>query len=340
MFDRFGLRVTMLVALAACRSENTVAVQIQVDSFSQAPNNQVDILWVIDDSNSMQEEQAALAAGFTAFADELEATGTDFHIGIITTSFEYDNVERGKLVGDPPYLTNADDYESEFVERATAVGTDGSDKEKGLEAAIYAASPFNAVPGGINEGFVRPEAQLLTVIVSDEEDCSDGGALEGQDANACYGQREELTPISELVTSYRDLKPAENLLSVGVIVGLPNPCAEVIHSERYLSFARTMGGLQGNICSSDWTGMLGSIGLNAAGIREEFQLSRAAQVDTLVVLVNDVEVVEDPTNGWTYDVPSWTLSFHGTGIPPRGATIVVEYTVDVSKVDPEIPATP
>jgi hypothetical protein len=324
------------VLLSGCPSENTVELQTQLDTFAQAPNNKVDILWVVDDSNSMAEEQAALGAGFASFAGELESSGTDFQIGLVTTSFEYTNPDRGKLIGDPPFLTNADaDYEAEFVRRATAVGTGGSDKEKGLEVALYAVSPLNVAPGGINEGFVRSDAQLLVVIVSDEEDCSDGGALEGQDSKSCYERRDDLTPVNEFVRDFRDLKSDESLVSVGVIVGPANPCAEVIHGERYLSFARLMGGLQGDICTSDWSGMLGGLGLNATGIREQFQLSKAAQPETIVVYVDETEVPEDPANGWTYDVASWYLTFHGSSIPPRGATITVDYTVDPSRVAPE-----
>jgi hypothetical protein len=325
-----------VVGVAGCKSENTVDLQTQVDVFAQAPNNKVDILWVVDDSNSMAEEQQALADGFASFASTLESSGTDFQLGVITTSFEYTNPERGKLIGDPPFVTNADDYETAFVERATGVGTGGSDKEKGLEAALWAVSPLNVAPGGLNEGFVRSDAQLLVVIVSDEEDCSDGGALEGQESNACYSERDSLTPVTDFVRDFRDLKPDDGLVSVGVIVGPQNPsCPEVIHGERYLQWATLLGGLRGDICLSDWGNTLGALGLNAAGVREAFQLSRAADPESLVVSVDDAEVAQDPTDGWTYDVPSWTITFHGAGVPPRGSTVSVSYTVDPSRVSPE-----
>jgi hypothetical protein len=96
-----------------------------------------------------------------------------------------------------------------------------------------------------------------------------------------------------------------------------------------------MGGLQGDICTTDWSGMLGALGLNASGVREQFQLSRAAQPETIVVHVDDTEVAEDPANGWTYDVATWYLTFHGTGIPPRGSVVTVDYTVDPSRTAPD-----
>ncbi len=55
--------VAAVVLLTACGSEQQVAFQTNVDTFAQAPNNEVDILWVIDDSNSMSEEQTPSPRG-------------------------------------------------------------------------------------------------------------------------------------------------------------------------------------------------------------------------------------------------------------------------------------
>ncbi len=48
-------------------------------------NREVDVLFVIDNSGSMAEEQALLAANFEAFIDELDAVDANYRIGIITT---------------------------------------------------------------------------------------------------------------------------------------------------------------------------------------------------------------------------------------------------------------
>ena len=82
----------LLIACAlstACKSERDLFDQVNTDAFAQAPSNEVDILWVIDDSASMAEEQATLVAGFASFADQLEASATEFHLGVISTSFDY-----------------------------------------------------------------------------------------------------------------------------------------------------------------------------------------------------------------------------------------------------------
>jgi hypothetical protein len=317
---------------------------VNTDVFEQAPNNQVDILWVIDDSNSMSEEQAILREGFGLFAAQLEASGTDFHIGVISTSFDYDDPERGVLKGEPAFLTSADDYVTLFTERAT-VGVEGSDKEKGLEAAVFALQPAMTVDGGPNEGFVRPDAALLVVVVSDEEDCSDHGVLEGRPADSCYRDRELLPPVGEFIRSLEILKDDRDQVQLAAIIGTElSTCAQAVPGTRYATVAALTGGLIGDICAASWDGILTDLGLNAVGIRTTFQLTDAAQPETLEVWVTpptgpEQSVPEDPVSGWTYDPATWFLTFHGPP-PERGSQITVKYTVQPGAADPQLePAT-
>lgn len=343
MSRSFG-SAALILSLVGCGSDDPVIdYQHNTDVFQQAKNNQVDILWVIDNSQSMAEEQEALAAGFRSFASQLDASGTEFQIGVVSTSFDYSDEDRGVLVGDPQIITkDTPEYEAVFATRATAVGIGGSDKEKGLEVAEWALNPQMTLAGEPNGGFVRTDAQLLIVFVSDEEDCSDNGALEGEPASACYTAKDQLTPPEDFVESFRNLKPENKaLVSTAAIVGsAAGTCPDAVPGNRYLTVAALMGGLMGDICESDWSGMLGDLGLNAVGIITKFLLTEAPIEDTLVVTVDDVEVPMSETNGWTYDSASWYLTFHGDAVPPRDAQITVEYDVDpeANQAGPEVAA--
>ena len=323
-------RITLgLVAIglaSACQSDRGFNDRTQKDNWFQAPNNEVDILWVVDDSCSMEEEQATLAAGFNSFVSQMESSGTDFHIGVISTSFEYDNPDRGRLIGDPPFLTLDDDYEQGFIDRATGLGIGGSDKEKGLEAATYALSPAMTFGGG-NDGFVRPSAQMLVVFVSDEEDCSDRGALGDQPAEECYKQDEKLVPVTDFIQEFRDLKPSKDMIQVGAIVGVQNAaCDDAFPGSRYIQTAKNTGGLVEDICLNDWSDTLTELGLTATGIRTTFQTSYVAKPETLVVQVNGEDVLQDQVNGWTYDPETCFLTFGPNAVPPRDSDILAEYT--------------
>ena len=340
MKNAAALVLSLSAAGWGCASDNNVFDQINTDTWSQAPTNQVDILWVIDDSGSMAEEQDILNQGFSAFARQLEEPVeagedvTDFHMGVITTSFDYTDPNRGRLVGDPPVLTRDDDYLAAFALRST-VGTEGSDKEKGLEAATFALHPSLTLDGGLNEGFVRKDAYLLVVFVSDEEDCSDNGALEGQPPEACYAEVDDLPPVQTYVEDLRDLKSDPAQVQIASIVGTQSSeCADVLPGRRYVAAASLTGGLVGDICQGNWEGMLGDLGLNATGIHTQFQLTDAAKPETLEVVVDDVPVLADPVSGWTYDEATWYVEFHGSAVPPRGAAVSATYTVQPGVPEP------
>lgn len=323
--------VGLAVMLMGCVEPPGIAAQKQVDAFQQTPTDEVDILWVVDNSNSMQLEQELLAAGFSSFANELDNTNTNFHIGVITTDFDYDDPERGRLIGSPAVITNEDpNYVDTFRTRAQ-VGLNGSGKEKGLEAAEYALSPSMTIAGSPNAGFLRQDANLLVVIVSDEDDCSDRGRLSAEDSEACYTERQNLVAVGDFVNSFRGMKESNDQVRISAIVGPPEATAicdqSTVPGTRYIDVARLTGGLSGSICETDWSTMLYELGLNAAGINVTFTLSHGAVVETLQVYVDDLLAPMSEVDGYTYDHEAETITFHGTWIPQRGAEIRVEYDI-------------
>ena len=72
----------------------------QTDVFTQLSGQMVDILFVVDDSGSMGEEQSNLAANFSALMQEANQWGIDFQMGVITMDIKKDSAS-GKLQGNP-----------------------------------------------------------------------------------------------------------------------------------------------------------------------------------------------------------------------------------------------
>src|SRR5687767_15154056 len=69
------------------------------DVFVQVTTPKVDVLWVIDNSGSMEDEQADLVANFPAFMDFFLGSGLDYHIGVTSTDLDRNyNGSMGKLV--------------------------------------------------------------------------------------------------------------------------------------------------------------------------------------------------------------------------------------------------
>jgi len=154
-----------------------------------------DILFVIDNSVSMREEQAGVAAELPAFVDALQkgaGVENNFQVGVITTS-----VYQNAALPSPPYMdlklfpdqegrlrpaTLADGGTSRILtasdgalvsEFATLIqqGTVGSGQETPFEAVRLATS--SPLTENENAGFLRTGARLVVVVVSDEDDCSE-----------------------------------------------------------------------------------------------------------------------------------------------------------------------
>jgi hypothetical protein len=159
----------------------------------------LDLLFMIDDSPSMAEEQSNLARNFPKLVEELKKMPTgfpDLHLGVLSANMGAgltplnggcSNLggDRGVLQVrsgcglDPAngrYLISQDrgthnNFEGD-IERVFAclanLGTDGCGYEHQLQSVRMALSGFVTD----NAGFLRPDAHLAVVYITDEDDCS------------------------------------------------------------------------------------------------------------------------------------------------------------------------
>ena len=168
----------------------------------------IDLLFVVDDSGSMSQEQAALATAlpnfFDALFDSAATRGVDanVNVGVVAT----DMGTRGYAVStcsDPiaghdgclqntpsPSLTDCDPVPPSFLNRQLSygdlypidalahdfaciatLGTAGCGFEQQLEAGRKALID-NTAPGGCTSGLVRENSVIGLIFVTDEDDCS------------------------------------------------------------------------------------------------------------------------------------------------------------------------
>lgn len=85
-----------------------IATTHQVDAFEQIPPSKVDVLFVVDDSWSMGDEQVLLKKELPKLVSLAAQWGQDYHIAVTTT----DTVSvRGEFVGNPKIGTNVHDVD-------------------------------------------------------------------------------------------------------------------------------------------------------------------------------------------------------------------------------------
>lgn len=294
----------------------------QTDTFQQLVDNKVDILWVVDDSGSMSEEQSSLGSNFQNFIAYADSVNVDYQVGVITT--EINDGPAGKIWACNGFNKIISDNDANRVaafqcaaevtsppngnQRPNPTGSD--EAEAGLQAARLALDV--PIRDNENAGFLRPDARLAVIIVSDEEDQSPG-------------------PVNLYVDFFRNVKGFQNpqLTSVSAIAGdVPNGCATAEAGNRYFDAVQQLNGQFESICASSWNTLLQNIGLGVFALRTAWTLSRPADPSTITVRVNGVTLTQNATNGWTFDAAGNTVSFHGTGVPPPGATIEVLYTAE------------
>ena len=187
------------ICLAACTSHDVVVGDLQeVTTLKAIPNRDLDILFVIDNSPSMIEEQQSLAANFPRMIDALSTLDgglPNLHIGVVTSDLGTtgsrtgagpsvagcNSSMEGNLVpvdGAHRFLSDVDsgggtrttNYTGELRDAFAAlanVGDSGCGFEQHL-GAMYRALDDNPV----NAGFLRDDANLAIVVLADEDDCS------------------------------------------------------------------------------------------------------------------------------------------------------------------------
>lgn len=282
------------------------------DSFDQLLGPKADILWVVDNSCSMYDEQARLISNlsrFVSYADQLES---DYQMAVVVTDSRSSRAGTFEQCYPHPRIVRNDYARREEAFRCLfEVGTNGSGTEAGLGAARQALlrAQNTAEPGNVNAGFIRDDASLAIVVMSDEEDQS----IESEG----------------LLLSYFQSIHGPNRVKVHAIAGpTTEPCATDIRIDpgyRYERMAQLTGGTFHNICLEDWAPVLEALGLNVFTPLDEWRLSQAAVPASITVTVDGLPVGWSATNGFTYDVSTNTIRFHGPAVPRPGTQIDVDY---------------
>jgi hypothetical protein len=208
-------------------------------------SQKTDILFVVDNSGSMTEEQQGVASELPAFIEELKkgaGAAHDFRVGLITTTVyqatetgplrDYPNesgrlqpvpvasADGGTAPGTERFLESSDPDLIEKFRRLVKVGIQGSGQETPFEAVRLAvASPLIETPieqGGTG-GFLRDGARLLVVVVTDEDDCSElarppvafVGTQQGRDY--CGEKTASLTPVDYYAEIFQNLVDVEGV---------------------------------------------------------------------------------------------------------------------------------
>ena len=272
-----------------------------LDSYLQPETNKTDIVFALDRSCSMDADLAAVEANFTSFLSSLASFNADYNIGVAVAD---DGCFSGGVWIDP---TQA------YVDQLLILNDmmygpgafPGYYTERALGLLDMALNPVNLNPGGCNEGFLREDAMLALIGISDESDQSDDYWL-------------------NYVLYFQGLKadPADVVFhAIGGDAPDGGTCA--LYYAGMWEAVDWTGGEFISICEPDYSAALQAIATGSTSIMTNFALSDTPIPETIVVRVNGVV----QKSGWNYDYNSNEVVFQTNYIPVGGSSIEIEYTI-------------
>ncbi len=302
------------------------AVVVQNDQFvvpvAAAPR--IDVLFCVDNSGSMSDNQRILADSFSGFINGFMSAGLDFHVGIITSDVDtanasywrsrlpdYPGANRGRLLtrySSDRFLThNTSGLVSKFEDNAR-VGIKGSGREQCLNSFLYAMEDSAIRAGGWNHGFFRDDSLLSFVVVSDEnEDIQNGETIEARVARlkarvAAISSAASRGPRFDFIINKNFPAPAVA------------PAAGQIqyHPARYLKAAQILNAQTYDIARNFSADLLTiSSGMVQQATREFTLTKTPSSASSMVVKINDQVIPADAVNGFVYHADRNTIELVG-----------------------------
>lgn len=265
--------------------------EIWIDSFTQHMSiDGIDILWVIDKSGSMSRFNPELLAGIEAMMLALPAS--DWRLVIISAD-PSDSVMSNEF----PLVPGDDIVDAERMLSTLPSGP----WEEG----------FNSVYEYINHNpysstWMRPDAGLLVVFVSDEEEQSYTEYPMPADFLSWYTS---LRMGSVFLASVVNQEASTSMCSF--------PPSPIDVGERYMEATNVLGGIVVDICDSDWSAGV-TDATHSIEPYEHLKLTHQAELDSIRVFING-----SLNHDWYYVEAENTVYF--TIIPSAGQLVEIGY---------------
>lgn len=242
---------------------------VRTETFSVSRAGLLDILVVVDNSTSMEEEQENLSQKLEALTSAVD--DTNWQIGVINMSNPCLRLNR--------VIKRTDADRVEAFRQAASVGMNNNVVEKGYPMAIRA---LKGECNGRYAPWIREGSTVAVLVVSDEDNC---GSNNG--SNSClldYGKN--ATEMTQFLSQIR----ARDKAKLYGIHWIPNDrsCRSALgEAWKYQEGISMTGGYAGSICDADYTETLQRISRDVRkSVVKEFTLSDNPDMRVVEVAVD------------------------------------------------------
>lgn len=242
------------------------------EEFAVSSAGKLDLLVVVDNSNSMAEEQVNLASKLAALTKSLKTT--DWQMGVITTD------SATLRNGGKPIKASDVTADVDFF-NAVSVGTGGSSNERGIRQAHAALAGCDSN----THAWLRKDASMAVLFLSDEE--SSEGIFD--------------TSPADLIARMKSCRPVPQLKAYA-LTWEPTCPADSGESEgkKYLQVVNAFRGVKGSICQADFTTTLEAISKDVARtVKRDFALQHEPVGSSISLEVDGVPYTDYEVKGKT-----------------------------------------
>ncbi len=253
---------------------------------------QVDFIWVVDNSASMQEEQQALSDTAGTFFQALDNSQIDYRLGVVSTD--------GEALRGGGFTRRVSDFRERVL-----VGVNGEGNEAGLEFAVRSLE--RARTASVAEQRLRDDAVPVVVFFSDEDSTN-------------------FRSIDAYSQALADL----GALPFAIVGPRPRGCVAVGRGqarvgESYIRVVESLGGTVASICALDLSNSIEEILVASAGSASQILVDQQPISGSIEVQLSDRTVPRGRRNGFDYEPTANSLLFFGSANLPEGTPFRLGY---------------
>ena len=266
----------------------------------------LDILLVIDNSDSMSEEQTKLASKLSALLTSIN--NSDWQLAIATTDPR--DCLKAKISKDTP------DYESMFNSAVTGLGTSGTTYEQPIRMAVTALQ-YDCE----DKPWLRKDSTVVVIIVTDEDHLNDGfcGSVDDRGLSHKPVERSQC----ELAALHLHLK---KIRASTQVYGIINTQAAHRYINTKMPGGKPLFEHYASINATDYTNLLTNISKGIHAILQKFYLNREHNDKTSVVSMRTSDG-EEKLHQDDYTISGRMLIIKKL-LPPNIEEITVTYSHD------------